>query len=133
MTTNELVSFTHKYSIVPAKVTILYKKKASMNELYKASIVDYPILLQMEAPDNTEMAFVFKNELDNNIFLFIDDDLTLSTIAHECVHIVSEIFKYIRSPMNESTEEFFAYLLDYTFEQIVLHCKETLKLKLKLK
>lgn len=130
--TKDLISFSHQYSIVPAKLTILYKRGASLEEIYKAAIVPFPVLLQMEKPNDNYLALVFKSEISNEIFLFINDEVSFSIIAHECVHIVSRIFEIVGSPITEATEEFFAYLLDYTFEQISIFCTEQLKLKLSI-
>lgn len=127
-TTKDLISFSHKYSIVPAKVTVLYKKGASMDELYKAAIVPYPILMQMEKPGSA-LSLVFRNDDDSEIFLFLGESISYSIIVHECVHIVSEIFEIMGVPRSADTEEFFAYLMDYTFEQVAIFCTETLKLK----
>lgn len=131
--TKDLVSISHKYSIVPAKLTILYKKGASMDEIYKDAIVPFPILMQMEKPDSSILSLVFRNESDSEIFLFLGNNISLSIIVHECVHIVSEIFNIMGAPKTEDTEEFFAYLMDYTFETVVDHCLEDLKIKVPLK
>lgn len=127
--TKDLISFSHKYSIVPAKLTILAMHD-SLENLYKKAIIPYPILMQMEKPDAKTLSLVYRVDSDTEIFLFIGEDTSLSTIVHECVHIVSEIFDIMGCSHTNETEEFFAYLMDYTFEQVTIFCTEVLKMKL---
>lgn len=130
--TKDLISFTHNYNIVPAKLTILYKRNSNLDEVFKSSIISYPILSQVEKPDANTLSMVYRSSEDSEIFLFLGKDISLSIIVHECIHIVSEIFAIMGVSHNPETEEFYAYIMDYTFEQVYNYCKDILNLKLPL-
>ena len=48
-----------------------------------------------------------------------DDSGYCGWIAHECLHLVTEIMRQIETPLNGETEEIYAYLLEYIVTEIL--------------
>jgi hypothetical protein len=59
-------------------------------------------------------------KVDGNLqILFRDDYYSIGCITHEAFHLTNYIMKQIGSRLDDSSEEFFAYLLTYITEQVV--------------
>lgn len=50
--------------------------------------------------------------------LFDKDKISAGLIAHEALHVVVNMKDFINTPLNNSTEEEYAYLLGYVVQQI---------------
>lgn len=60
--------------------------------------------------------------------LFNDEEYDVSCIGHEAFHIATGIMRKINTPLNENTEESYAYLLSYLIDILV---ESLFQLKLK--
>lgn len=120
--------WTLDYQALPVTLTVFYGDGISLNDIYKAAKEQESDISDNEVNTNWS-AFVGIN--GPSIYLFINEDITPYLLAHESVHIVKAIFDYIGSVFDDSSEEFFAYYLGYTLEELVKACKEEFKIDIK--
>lgn len=62
--------------------------------------------------------FYALKEFKNGVFWF-KDKRDLKTIAHECFHATYHIMEHIDVPLNDSTEEMFAYYLGWLIGEVL--------------
>lgn len=62
----------------------------------------------------------FKN---NALFLWVKSDY-IPTLGHEIFHVVELLMDKINTPLNESTGEVYAYLIEYYWKQVLPHLKK---------
>jgi len=120
--------WTLDYQALPVTLSVFYGENMELEEIYGAAKNEDNSLEGL--PSSNWKAFVSIN--GSSIYLFIDSGVTPFILAHECVHIVKGIFDYIGSSLEDSSEEFFAYYLGYTFEELIRVCKEEFKIDIKL-
>lgn len=72
-----------------------------------------------DAPDGAFLerttAVVFGR--DGDAWLVYKDNITVSTLVHECVHIVHELMRAISQSPELLNDEFEAYLMEYVFSE----------------
>lgn len=116
------------YQVLPITLTVFYGEGMELEDVYGEAKKEDNSLEGSPAPN--WRAFVAIN--GSSVYLFINSDITPYILAHESVHIVKGIFDYIGSTLEDSSEEFFAYYLGYTFEELIKVCRDEFKVDIKL-
>lgn len=118
MSKTTLQTYTKKYTkYLPFVYNIIFKRQGIFNEMIVEASKKFPHVadLTCNGIGPNIVSFVYKPEHSNHIYLFATDELSLDILVHETAHVVMRIFEGIGSEMNESTEEFFAYLQEMIF------------------
>lgn len=131
--TKTILVESKSYREIPFNFIIIYKKKGIFSEMCKEAVTQYPELmgLVMDGEDvNNCTAFVYSVG-GANVFMFINDSLTLDVLVHECTHVTAAVFRRINSPINDCTEEFYAYITESIFRDAYSIITQQFKLKMK--
>lgn len=64
-------------------------------------------------------------------FMFISDDVTNDIICHEVIHVITDLFNKTNTIHNEHTDELYAYLSQFLFQELVKHIIQVLKVPTK--
>lgn len=106
----------------PFSTMVVYKTNTPIEQIiHEAAMEDenlIPLSNEINSDDNPSLSLVYKQNGTTVAYIFVDDQITIDTLVHECVHIVCRLFEVIGSEINESTEEFFAYLNSHMFRRI---------------
>lgn len=131
---NKLKRFKKSYSyILPFNLDIISTNKNSMDQTFESLNKEY--ILDHYELTNTDnySACVLSSDKDLTILLIFNEDITVDILVHECIHIVYNIFEYIGSDINRETEEFFAYLNQFIFNEVYNIITKNLNIKIKFK
>lgn len=107
-------------SYLPFALAIIYEENGDFNKMVLEACNKYKSLEQIKCdniPTNV-MAFVYKSDDENIIYLFATNTLTTEVLVHECAHIALRVFQSIGAEINEETDEFHAYILEMLFRDI---------------
>lgn len=70
-------------------------------------------------PGSRRLGHFFGYENYKNGVIWIRDKKDLKTIAHECLHATYHIMNHMEVPMNEHTEEIWAYYQAYLVGEVL--------------
>ena len=93
----------------------IHQGESALEDLIASEKVDDSIL--------DRAGFVF--EEDDTIHVWFMDDVQLSVVVHECVHIVNFIYSIIHSQKDLINDEHEAYLTAWLFDEIISKIKTT--------
>lgn len=120
-------------SILPFNLVLVYQKKGVFIDMITSLSEEFPELKVLEkdktALNKQVLSFVFNDESNNNIFLFLTDNFGTDVLVHECVHVTFRLFEIVGSDINEETEEWFAYLNEFMFRESYKIITQEFKLK----
>lgn len=128
----DIVFYTKDYTTVfPYYLTVLYHPTYTAEEIWDKSTSEFPDLKSLsgslKVPSAAEVARV-----GTSIYLVATNHITQSILIHESVHIVARIFDIINTDITSDTEEFFAYMVQYTTAHLLEIFQNEFKVKLKL-
>lgn len=117
-------------SIVPFTLIIVYRKKGDFKQMIAEAMSEYPELADLEWSRGSAdpASFVCSTLSTGNIFLFLTKDFYQKLLVHESNHIVFRIFEQLGARVSSDTEEFFAYIDDFVYEEVYNICTTELGL-----
>lgn len=130
--TNKPKVYTKSYfKILPFDLKVVDCKDNSIESCIQYLIrkgESYSDLTGMKDYEDREcIACVYNTKSSTNIYLFVADDLPLDVLVHECIHITFAVFDIVGSNINEETEELFAYINQFIFNEVKDLIVDTLK------
>lgn len=117
------------HAIFPFNLILAYKKGGVFKEMVGELSTKYSDLSRLLDIEDNVLSFVFNDKGSSNIYLFLTDAFSVDVLIHESVHVVSRIFDIMGVDTCEETEEFFAYLMEFMFREIMHLLKTELKIK----
>jgi hypothetical protein len=111
---------------IPFDLITIYQKDGDFKQMAEEALGPYPELLHLVAQplERKPLCFVYNNLESDNIFLFITDEFTGDILVHESVHITFRIFDIIGAEPSIETEEFFAYITEFVYRELIGVCTE---------
>jgi hypothetical protein len=120
--------------IFPYNMVLVYKKDGDFRDMVDEAKKGFPDLKRLDSEPFGDgvSAFVFSDDTSpsGNIYLFFTDSLTIDVLVHECVHVTSRVFDKLDSELNPSTEEIFAYTMEFMFRDIYYMITDKMKVDL---
>lgn len=110
---------------LPFSIVLVFEREGKFNEMEQEAAKRYPALASLKCTPiaGNVMSFVYCPPETNTIYMFATGSLKLDILVHECVHIVMRVFEAIGADMCEETEEFFAYIQEMVFRDILTALK----------
>lgn len=129
---NNSYSFQFDLGCFPTTIFVMfgYDTLDEVVEKYNLYSDDYDFT---QADEDSLALTLFSKETGNCYLLFKDivlDIDDISSIVHETVHAIGNIFKYYDTPFNEDTQEVYAYTAGTIFTTIMEKVKEKQGLKI---
>lgn len=113
----ETLSYTNLFPII---ITVIYKESGDFSDIINEASIEYPELSCLRTEDRSNIiAFVYRPTGCGTLFLFMKKDLSMDILAHECIHLTAGVFEMVGADMNEQTEEFFAYINESIFREVL--------------